>query len=226
MPEHKIVSPDDWTAARIELLRQEKEFTRQRDQLAQKRRELPWSGHQDPTSNFRQNNLHRRKESRMKSWKYIIVIFVVLSVVLSACGPKTPETIEECIEALRGEDEEERLLAVQVLSEMDFDSDGDRVDATYALFGALEGTSSIDWMIPEGIHERHGPTAKHRGEVVPLHVVEEHHPAPLPSKAPDLPKPHGAHHLDELRVPGADEIGDALSRPRHGHVVDRHRALR
>ena len=38
----KTVSPEQWLAARHELLRQEKEFTRQRDQLAQRRRELPW----------------------------------------------------------------------------------------------------------------------------------------------------------------------------------------
>jgi len=37
-----VVSPEKWLAARRELLRQEKEFTRQRDQLAQRRRELPW----------------------------------------------------------------------------------------------------------------------------------------------------------------------------------------
>jgi predicted dithiol-disulfide oxidoreductase (DUF899 family) len=37
----ETVSPEQWLAARHELLRQEKEFTRQRDQLAQRRRELP-----------------------------------------------------------------------------------------------------------------------------------------------------------------------------------------
>lgn len=38
----KIVSPEQWLAARLELLRQEKEFTRLRDQLSACRRELPW----------------------------------------------------------------------------------------------------------------------------------------------------------------------------------------
>ena len=38
----KIVPPEQWLAARRELLRQEKEFTRQRDLLTQHRRELPW----------------------------------------------------------------------------------------------------------------------------------------------------------------------------------------
>lgn len=38
----KIVSPEQWLAARLELLRQEKEFTRLRDRLSAGRRELPW----------------------------------------------------------------------------------------------------------------------------------------------------------------------------------------
>ena len=37
-----VVSPDKWLAARRELLREEKEFSRQRDRLAARRRELPW----------------------------------------------------------------------------------------------------------------------------------------------------------------------------------------
>ncbi len=39
---HSVVSHDEWIAARIALLQQEKEFTRLRDQLAQQGRELPW----------------------------------------------------------------------------------------------------------------------------------------------------------------------------------------
>jgi predicted dithiol-disulfide oxidoreductase (DUF899 family) len=39
---HKIVSPEEWTKARTALLAQEKEFTRQRDELSRQRRELPW----------------------------------------------------------------------------------------------------------------------------------------------------------------------------------------
>src|SRR5688500_15708360 len=37
-----VVSEDAWTAARKELLREEKELTRMHDRLAAKRRELPW----------------------------------------------------------------------------------------------------------------------------------------------------------------------------------------
>jgi len=38
----KVVSQADWLAARKELLKKEKEFTRLRDQLSRQRRELPW----------------------------------------------------------------------------------------------------------------------------------------------------------------------------------------
>lgn len=38
----KIVSPEQWLAARRELLREEKELTRARDRLAARRRQLPW----------------------------------------------------------------------------------------------------------------------------------------------------------------------------------------
>jgi predicted dithiol-disulfide oxidoreductase (DUF899 family) len=39
---HPTVSPAEWLAARKELLRKEKEFTRLRDQLSAERRKLPW----------------------------------------------------------------------------------------------------------------------------------------------------------------------------------------
>jgi len=41
-PKHKVVSQLEWLAARKELLAAEKEFTRQRDALSAKRREMPW----------------------------------------------------------------------------------------------------------------------------------------------------------------------------------------
>jgi predicted dithiol-disulfide oxidoreductase (DUF899 family) len=40
---HKIVSGDEWLAARKELLAKEKQLTRLRDELARERRELPWA---------------------------------------------------------------------------------------------------------------------------------------------------------------------------------------
>lgn len=42
MQSHKIVSRDEWIAARKEHLVREKEFTRARDALSAQRRELPW----------------------------------------------------------------------------------------------------------------------------------------------------------------------------------------
>jgi predicted dithiol-disulfide oxidoreductase (DUF899 family) len=40
--QHQIVSREQWTAAREQLLKQEKELTRLRDQVSARRRELPW----------------------------------------------------------------------------------------------------------------------------------------------------------------------------------------
>jgi predicted dithiol-disulfide oxidoreductase (DUF899 family) len=42
MEAHKIVSHDEWIAARKAYLAEEKAFTRARDALSRKRRELPW----------------------------------------------------------------------------------------------------------------------------------------------------------------------------------------
>jgi len=40
--EHKVVSRDEWLAARLGLLKAEKELTRRSDELARRRQELPW----------------------------------------------------------------------------------------------------------------------------------------------------------------------------------------
>ena len=42
MTDHKVVSREEWAAAREELLAREKEHTRMGDELARQRRELPW----------------------------------------------------------------------------------------------------------------------------------------------------------------------------------------
>src|SRR5580704_15156618 len=42
MQPHKIVSHDEWVAARKAYLLEEKAFSRARDELSKKRRELPW----------------------------------------------------------------------------------------------------------------------------------------------------------------------------------------
>src|SRR5271157_2238393 len=40
--QHKIASQDEWLAARLKLLKAEKELTRRSDELARQRQELPW----------------------------------------------------------------------------------------------------------------------------------------------------------------------------------------
>src|SRR6266536_2643107 len=42
MESHRIVSREQWIAARMALLAKEKEFTQARDRLSQERRDLPW----------------------------------------------------------------------------------------------------------------------------------------------------------------------------------------
>src|SRR5436309_10840230 len=42
MTEHRIGTQEEWQAKRDELLKGEKELTRRGDELARKRRELPW----------------------------------------------------------------------------------------------------------------------------------------------------------------------------------------
>ena len=42
MTDHPIATPEQWLDARLELLKAEKELTRLNDDLARKRRELPW----------------------------------------------------------------------------------------------------------------------------------------------------------------------------------------
>src|SRR5665213_792781 len=42
MTKHMISTRNDWLAARLELLKEEKDLTRRSDGLAQRRQELPW----------------------------------------------------------------------------------------------------------------------------------------------------------------------------------------
>jgi predicted dithiol-disulfide oxidoreductase (DUF899 family) len=42
MTPHRVVSREEWIAARRQHLAREKEFTRLRDELSRERRELPW----------------------------------------------------------------------------------------------------------------------------------------------------------------------------------------
>ena len=40
--QNQVVSRDEWLAARLGLLKEEKELTRRSDELARRRQELPW----------------------------------------------------------------------------------------------------------------------------------------------------------------------------------------
>jgi predicted dithiol-disulfide oxidoreductase (DUF899 family) len=40
--QHQNVTREDWLAARLGLLKEEKELTRRSDELARRRQELPW----------------------------------------------------------------------------------------------------------------------------------------------------------------------------------------
>jgi predicted dithiol-disulfide oxidoreductase (DUF899 family) len=42
MTDHRVGTREEWQAARDELLQREKELTHRNDELAEKRRELPW----------------------------------------------------------------------------------------------------------------------------------------------------------------------------------------
>ena len=42
MPDHAVVSREEWLASRMELLAKEKELTRLKDELSRQRRALPW----------------------------------------------------------------------------------------------------------------------------------------------------------------------------------------
>ena len=42
MPEHRVGTQEEWQAERDDLLAKEKELTRRNDELAERRRQLPW----------------------------------------------------------------------------------------------------------------------------------------------------------------------------------------
>src|SRR4051794_11362620 len=44
MPEHRVGTQEEWQAERDALLAEEKKLTRLSDELAERRRELPWGG--------------------------------------------------------------------------------------------------------------------------------------------------------------------------------------
>jgi len=66
MSHHQVVSRDEWLTARVQLLAEEKEFTRRRDELTRHCRELPWVRIEDyvfdgPGGKVRLSDLFRGK---------------------------------------------------------------------------------------------------------------------------------------------------------------------
>jgi len=66
MTNHRVVSRDEWIAERIKHLAEEKEFTRRRDELSRRRRQLPWVQIDDyvfdgPAGEIRLSDLFRGK---------------------------------------------------------------------------------------------------------------------------------------------------------------------
>src|SRR5256885_12356803 len=47
---HRVASRDDWLKERLDLLKAEKELTRKSDELAERRRQLPWVRSEEHTS--------------------------------------------------------------------------------------------------------------------------------------------------------------------------------
>jgi predicted dithiol-disulfide oxidoreductase (DUF899 family) len=64
VPNHEVVSKEQWIDARKRLLIKEKEFMRLRDQLSQQRRDLPWEAVEKESSTDRMGGKRSRNCSR------------------------------------------------------------------------------------------------------------------------------------------------------------------
>lgn len=67
MPDHQIVSREEWLAQRVKLLAEEKELTHRRDALSRHRRELPWVKIDDYVFEGRDGNVRLSELFRGKS---------------------------------------------------------------------------------------------------------------------------------------------------------------
>ena len=63
MDPHKVVSHDEWLAARKALLVREKQFARLRDRLTAERQALPWTASKSPTCSTRRTANRRSPAS-------------------------------------------------------------------------------------------------------------------------------------------------------------------
>jgi predicted dithiol-disulfide oxidoreductase (DUF899 family) len=84
----KTGTREEWLAARIELLEQEKELTRRNDELAKKRRELPWV-RVDKEYSF-QTDEGRKTLADLFDGRSQLLVYHFMH------GPNTPEGCEGC----------------------------------------------------------------------------------------------------------------------------------
>jgi predicted dithiol-disulfide oxidoreductase (DUF899 family) len=88
MTEHTVGTREEWLAARIELLEQEKELTRRSDELAQRRQALPWV-RIDKEYEFETNEGTKTLAELFDGRSQLIVYHFMH-------GPNTPEGCEGC----------------------------------------------------------------------------------------------------------------------------------
>jgi len=105
MTSHPIVSREEWIAARINLLAEEKEFTRRRDALSRHRRDLPWVKIDDyvfdgPAGKVRLSELFRGKSQLIV---YHLMFHPDWSVACKSCS-FWADNFERVVIHLRGRD--------------------------------------------------------------------------------------------------------------------------
>jgi predicted dithiol-disulfide oxidoreductase (DUF899 family) len=105
MTSHPIVSREEWTAARVKLLAEEKELTRRRDELSRHRRGLPWVKIDDyvfdgPAGKVRLSDLFRGKSQLIV---YHLMFHPDWSVACKSCS-FWADNFERVVIHLRGRD--------------------------------------------------------------------------------------------------------------------------
>jgi predicted dithiol-disulfide oxidoreductase (DUF899 family) len=91
MAAHRVVSHEEWLAARRKHLAKEKEFTRLRDQLSKERRELPWELVDTPYS-FEGEHGRRTLAEIFEGRSQLVVYHAMFNP--ETAGPHTPWTAD------------------------------------------------------------------------------------------------------------------------------------
>jgi predicted dithiol-disulfide oxidoreductase (DUF899 family) len=103
--DHRVVSREEWLAARVKHLAEEKEFTRKRDELSRRRRELPWVKIDDyafdgPAGKVRLSDLFRGKSQLII---YHLMFHPEWSAACKSCS-FWADNFERVVVHLRGRD--------------------------------------------------------------------------------------------------------------------------